>query len=215
MFRLFRMTTIAWAAFSALVFATSAQATVVVMHDLDQMTQRADVIVHARVFETHTVKEDGRIITLTTVEVIDGLKGARTGDILTIAHLGGEYQGERLVIVGNHKFEADEEMVFFGVNHTNNRVIAYGVGVGKFSVERDADGTKVVEQLGDIVAAEKSPDGRVNINRPRARRYESVDAFKQRIQGHLYAQETGLQVKMPAALGAVKMPQKPLGEGAH
>ena len=140
---------------STLLAAESAQATVVVVHPLDEMAHRADVIVHAQVKDQRIVREEGRIITLTAVEVIEGIKGAKAGDILTVFQVGGKLDGEYVSVVGNSVFTPGEEMVFYAMRH-RDRLVSYGVGLGKFVVDRDTSTVSIREDIGDVVAVDPS-----------------------------------------------------------
>jgi len=167
------------------MFAPKASATVVVIHELDEMTTRADVVVHARVGETRVIKDEkGRIATLVEVEVLDGIKGAKAGDVLTIYQLGGTYEGERMMITGQHKWTEGEEMVFFAMR-SDPYVVSYGIGVGKYHVERNPEGILVVEEYGDVVAFKRDPAGASTMSRPEVRAARSLDAFKGEIRHHV------------------------------
>jgi|GEM_PF-829380 len=142
--------------FAALTAAPAADATVVVLHPLDEMMHRADVVIHARVVGQDVKREEGRIITLTQIEVLDGIKGAKQGDVETVYQVGGSLDGENMHIAGAHDYAAGEEMVFFAMRH-RDRLVSYGVGVGKFSVDRDAQ--TIVEDLGDVLVMSPTETG--------------------------------------------------------
>jgi hypothetical protein len=166
----------------AALHAAPAAATVVVMHSLEEMTQRSDVIVHARVAAQRVErKEQLGIITLTDIEVIDGIKGAKPGDVLTIYQVGGSLDGEHAWIAGAHKHRIGEEMVFFAVRH-GTQIVSYGVGLGKFLVEHDGKVPGVREDIGDIAVMERGPDGELRYTSPEPRTAPSLDAFKERIR---------------------------------
>lgn len=165
-----------------LVASSSASATVVVLHELDEMTTRADVVIHARVGDvTVTRDEKGRIATLVEVEVLDALKGAKTGDVLTIWQLGGTYEGQTMMITGQHKWDKGEEMVFFAMKH-EQWIVSYGVGVGKYHVERAADGVDVVAEYGDVVAVSAGPNGGTAMAAPTAAPAKSLKVFKDELR---------------------------------
>ena len=57
--------------------AYPAMATVVVVDPLEVMAQQSEVVIHGVVYGQEVQQdENGRIITLTQVEVVDGIKGA-------------------------------------------------------------------------------------------------------------------------------------------
>ena len=161
--------------------ATDANATVVVMHSLEEMSQRAKVIAHVRVAEQETKLVDGRIITYTGIEVIDGYKGTRSGQIFKIYQVGGTYEGRTAKIAGSHEHKVGEEMVFFGMHHRGN-LVSYGVGLGKFRVEYDGAFQKVIEEIGDIVTLRKGAKGEDIFEAPTPRQPRTLKLFKSQIQ---------------------------------
>jgi hypothetical protein len=180
--------------FVALVIAAvEAQATVVVMHSLEQMSQRADVVVHARVTDQVVTREDGRIITLTELEVVDGLKGAKYGDVLTVYQVGGKLDGVVAKIAGMHEYFVGEELVLFGMNH-GDRVVSYGVGVGKFQVQYEDDGKviqpRVVEDILDVVVARRDDSGATQFTPPSPRSHDSLEGFKAELRSYIRAVRT-------------------------
>jgi hypothetical protein len=161
--------------------ALGVQATVVVLHSLEEMSRTSEVIVHARVAE-RSVREEGHgVVTLTELEVIDGLKGAKAGDVLTVYQVGGELDGVRKWIEGAHEYAIGEEVVLFAVRH-QDRVVSYGVGVGKFRVVYDGAFRRVIEDLGDVVVLEPDAKGEARFVSPTPRHDPSLDAFKERIR---------------------------------
>ena len=69
-------------------------ATLAVIHDIKTMTRKSAVIVDADVVKQQVYEDSkGRIITLTTLKVKDGLKGAEEGQELTVYQVGGELRG--------------------------------------------------------------------------------------------------------------------------
>lgn len=165
---------------TALALAGSARATVVVMPTLEEMAVAAEIIAHVKVGAPRTERDGkGRIITITPLEVIEGVKGAKAGDALGVFQVGGSLEGRSSWIAGAHHFVEGEELVFVGVRHTRGpgSVIPYGIGFGLFAVTRDDFGVRVVETMGDVVAMEKSADGRLRQVSPKARSYDSLPGF--------------------------------------
>ena len=192
-------------ALAVMGLARSALATVVVIHPLDEMTARSDVVVHARVGAQQVVRDKGRLITLTEIEVIEGFKGARAGDILTIYQVGGDLDGEHQWISGMQRYMPGEEMVLFAVRF-GDKIVSYGVGVGKFKIERDADGTRVVEDIHDVVAYTRDPDGAPSMQQPRPRERPSLDGFKTEIRDYVAHPIQLAKPKAPLRHGLRKLP---------
>lgn len=158
-------------------------ATVVVVPTLDEMAVASEVIAEVRVGEARVVEEaKGRLVTYTALEVIDGWKGLKSGDVVEVVQIGGTLHGKSSWIVGAHRFTKGERMVFFGVRSVvRNAVVPYGIGFGLFRVEQDLTGSKLVEIVGDVVALEKGPDGKPVTSAPSTRRYDSLASFKETV----------------------------------
>src|SRR5690606_38032388 len=124
--------------------------------------QRSEVIVHARVAEQRVLRQaDVGIVTLTDIEVIDGIKGAKSGEVMTIYQVGGFLDGDNAWISGAHRHVVGEEMVLFAVRH-GERIVSYGVGLGKFLVHRDGTVPSVREDLGGVAVMERGDDGQMH-----------------------------------------------------
>lgn len=158
--------------------AAPASATVVVLHSIDKMTSNADIIVHARVGDSRVVREDGRTVTLTELEVLDGYKGAKQGDVVTVYQVGGVFEGQRTEVIGAYAWTFGEEIVLFGVNHTGGRVVTYGVGVGRFKVERDGTGVEVLPDYGDVAVMRHAQGGGNTMGPPPAATARPLSALK-------------------------------------
>ncbi len=199
---------------AALALAGSARATVVVMPTLEEMAVAAEIIAHVKVGAPRTERDGkGRIITITPLEVIEGVKGAKAGDALEVFQVGGSLEGRSSWIAGAHHFVEGEELVFVGVRHTRGpgSVIPYGIGFGLFTVTRDDFGVRVVEAVGDVVAMERGKDGKMRQVTPTARSYDSLSAFLTLLRRAAAAEEapTLMQVDRtpPKALPRVAGPK--------
>jgi len=161
-----------------LLGVSSVHATVVVIEPLEVMSLKSEVVIHGVVFDQEVRHDDrGRIITLTTVEVLDGLKGATKGEQVVIYQVGGTFQGISQWIAGNHRFAQGEEFILFGVRH-KDMVVSYGVGIGKFRVIRDASGTVVVEDVNNVIGAYGQRNGQMKLEHAIPRVYLTLDTFK-------------------------------------
>lgn len=174
------LTSLAPMALAALLAAGSARATVVVVPSLEEMAAQAEVIAQVKVGAPRVeLDAKGRVITLTPIAVVEGVKGAKAGDALEIFQVGGLKDGKGSWIAGAHRFEQGQELVFIGMRHARapGSVIPYGIGYGLFEVRRDDFGVKVVEVVGDVVTLERSADGKTRQGHPQARSYDSLPAF--------------------------------------
>ncbi len=157
-------------------------ATVVVVPSLEELTHRSDVIVHAVVRDVVTMKDErGRLITETSLEVIDGVRGGKAGDVVPVHQVGGALGDQRAWIAGNHRFHVGEEVVFFGVHLPKDPrvVVPYGIGFGIFAVTDDVDGRHAVEIGGDdVVQIVKSDKGDKKMLPVTPRHFDNLEAFK-------------------------------------
>lgn len=154
------------------LFAISNQAfgTIVKIDKLPQMAEDSEIIAHIVIGEqTQNLDEEMRPVLLSTAEVLKGIKGVQTGELLTIYQV---FPGQ---ISGQSHFELGEELVLFGMKY-NGMVISYGVGLGKFGVLRARNQTKVVEDLHDLVAVRNDLRG-THFAAPIARRFKSLEEF--------------------------------------
>jgi hypothetical protein len=161
--------------------ATEARATVVVLHSLEEMSRRADVVVHARVGDVRVVEREGHIATVVDIEVIDGWKGAKAGDLTRVYQLGGVLGARRELVVGVHTWQVGEEIVLFAMRYQDG-LISYGIGVGKRVIDRSSGEPMVVEVFGDVSAMERAPEGGTRIVTPRAGQTVSLAALKTDVQ---------------------------------
>jgi hypothetical protein len=171
------------------LFTTPTLATVVVVPTLEEMAVASDVIAEVIVGDARVVRESpGRVVTYTTLEVVDAWKGAKAKDLLEVFQLGGNLFGKSSWIVGAHRFQKGERLVFFGVrSQTRAAVVPFGIGFGLFQVKEDLTGAKVVEIVGDVAAvappaaphpAHGTP---LPVTAPVQRRYDTLAAFKQMV----------------------------------
>jgi hypothetical protein len=170
---------------TAWLSASPAHATVVVVPTLEEMTLRCDVVVHAVVREVESSEEpSGRLITLTTLEVLDGVSGAKAGDVLTVFQVGGAANGRVAWVAGAHHFVVGEELVFFGVQPPalKGRVVPYGIGFGLFRIVDGVDGRHVEEISGDVAQLVKTPDGNSHMAPVTPRRFDALDGFKAQLR---------------------------------
>lgn len=166
---------------ACLAIASGAQATVVVKTSLEEMTLRSEVVMQAVVVEQKVVEDKpGKIVTLTTLRVVDGISGVKTGDVVTVYQIGGRLGDTAAWIPGAHHFKQGEEIVFFGVKLAKRpgHVVPWAIGYGLFDILDDVDGRHVHEVVGDVVAAERTAAGETKMVGLEPRRFDSLDAFK-------------------------------------
>lgn len=122
---------------------------IVQLADLHTMAKKSDIVIHGFVGEQRVERDKlGRLITLTDVEIIEGLHGMPSG-IMTIYQVGGEKNGEVMPLLGGHHYKISSEIFFFGLK-MDQQFVSYGAGQGKLDVVPDGDQGVVVEDLGDV-----------------------------------------------------------------
>ena len=167
--------------FVSLLFIGQAKATIVRIDAIDQMTHNSEIIAHVVVGEqTQKTGEDGRTIEFTSVEILEGLKGVKTGEVATIYQLGDAGLSDGVRIAGQSKFRLGEELVLFGMKY-DDMIVPYAVGLGKFRVLRNTSTTKIVEEIKDLVAVTMS-ENKIVLQAPTPRMYPTLDQFKSTIR---------------------------------
>lgn len=145
---------------TGLIFAQSAQATVVLKLNLAQMTELSSVVVHARVGKVSVAEErPGALSTLIEIEVLSSYKGKlQAGQVITLMQIGGQKGDLVQSIPGTSEFRSGEELVLF-LSAFANRYVQVGVGLGRFVVSRSSGLAIAAEEFGDVSFASPGKDG--------------------------------------------------------
>lgn len=127
-----------------LFFAAHASATVMVEIPFERLTSEADLIVHARVLRTGSrmTQEAGHFEphTVSTLEVLDTLRGAASGEVL-IDEIGGTGQRGTTWIAGTPRYRVNEEVVVFLRRLPTGAYRTHGMAQGHFEVLPGVPGT--------------------------------------------------------------------------
>lgn len=167
---------------AALVISCNVHALVVKLSDMQTMAKRSDVVIHGYVGDQTVVTDDlGRLITLTQIEVIDGIYGAKTSDIITVYQVGGEKNGRVMPLLGGHKYELGQEVIFFGLA-LDDMYVSYGAGLGKFDIMQENGTDMVREDLGTISALNNDKTSREKTIRPAPLTFSSNSLLKDEIR---------------------------------
>ncbi len=192
--------------------AGPADATVVVVPTLEEMTWRSDVIVHAVVVDQQVLEQKkGRVVTRTVLEVEDAVAGAFQKDLVIVEQLGGELGARRSWISGAHKFKVGDEVLLFGQRITNivgeSVVVPYGIGFGIFDIVEDVDGKHAVERGGDVAQLVRDDQGGSSMKPVTPRHFTSVEVFKDQLRAIL----EGRQTLVPPSMKILrpKLPARP------
>jgi hypothetical protein len=159
------------------------QATVVRVPTFAEMAHRSDLIFEGTVTGQEVVDSGGRIHTLTTFHIDDGLKGTKTNETTVLSQLGGNLNGRGAWIAGAHHFKVGDRVVVFGVHlpKSPGRFVLYGIGFGVFAEQEQG----VAELVGDVANATPAADGSMTFSAVQPKRFVSMATFKQEIAAAL------------------------------
>ncbi len=161
------------------LISSSANALLVKLTDLHTMAKRSDVVIQGYIGDQRVVTDDlGRHVTFTDVEVIDGLHGAKTGEVITIFQVGGEKDGIVMPLLGGQRYEVGREIFFFGLK-IDKAFVSYGAGQGKLDIVREGKEDMVIEDLGDVESVSKN--GQV-VMRPMPQTWTDVETLKKELK---------------------------------
>ena len=128
---------------SLLLSFSSINATTIQSLNFEQRTLRSDRIVIGEVQSVRYEKASTieRIYTVTTIKVIESLKGtAKRNMLLTIRQIGGQIGEWSQFVSGDAKFEANEEvLVFLRHDPRDDLHFLVGMGQGKLTVDLGTD----------------------------------------------------------------------------
>lgn len=169
--------------FISLIAGFNANAIVVKLSDMQTMAKRSDIIIHGHVGEqTVTYDDKSRLITLTEIEVVDSIYGAKTNDIIMVYQVGGEKDGIVMPILGGQQYHVGQEVILFGLQ-LDNAFVSYGAGQGKLDIFNDHGRDLVIEDLGDVEAI----DYQKNAFKPSPETFVGVGTLKSEIREMLKA----------------------------
>lgn len=140
-----------------------AHAATVVAMNLEQMTDRSDMIFIGRVVGERADWSADRkqIYTHVSFEVDRYLKGGTEGRTTTVRLLGGRVGPYLVRLAGTPAFEPGEEVLLFCAGRGAALPTVLGLSLGKFTVTRDAEGEAVVKRdISGLVLASYRTDSR-------------------------------------------------------
>jgi hypothetical protein len=162
--------------------APNALGVIVKLSDLQTMAAKSDIVFHGYVGDQRVNYDKmGRIITLTDIEVIDGLYGSKPGQIVTMYQVGGEHNGVVMPLLGGHVYRLGQEVILFGLT-LKNTFVSFSAGQGKLDIRPGEDEEVVREDLGDISALGPSIDGSLGFSTPVPLTYSNTELLKDEIR---------------------------------
>lgn len=143
--------TLLYVAVACLACAVPATATTVLALSNAALTSQADVIAIGQALESQSAWENRQLVTRVTVRVTERLKG-EAGDTIVVTLPGGIDTARKHPIAmsypGAPTLHRDEQVFLFldRDDADPSRLTVVGFSQGKFSINRDADGTQVVDR---------------------------------------------------------------------
>lgn len=129
----------------SLAVATSLQAiTYIVPNDRD-LVKRAEAIIVATAVESHPeLRDEGRIVTVATMQVDRVLKGSITGETVHVTEMGGVIGQRATLIPGSPRYETGKRYLVFLRTNKFAEWTTYGFGLGKFEFISDLEGRELL-----------------------------------------------------------------------
>jgi hypothetical protein len=140
---------------ASMVLTSPARATSVQVLSLEEMAERATVIVEATVVDVRVEHEGTRAATYTTLRVDDAIEGSARNELLVIFQPGAhprETGGDVRWLMGHRAYRVGERVMFFGVRHRRagiDVVVHLTLGYGTFDVAADDSVREVVLDVVD------------------------------------------------------------------
>lgn len=165
---------------AALAWSASAVASTALKFDLERLTFSSDRIVVGEVVEMESFRQDGRILTDTTVRIEETWKGEST-ETLTIRQPGGRVGDVATRVQGLANFQMGERSLLFlsdpGVD--DHPWVISGLAQGKFRVTMGPDGETelAVPELDGLQVMEPKAAGGADV------RWSPDASMKELIQG--------------------------------
>lgn len=127
----------------ALAVAQAAWAGLMVPMSIEQMAERAQLIVRGTVRSKSCQRDPaGRIYTKVVLDVREIWKGTHAKGELTIVHGGGILGEERVAVSNQVQYDIGEEVVAFLVLNHRGEAVTLGLCQGKFHVWKDEAGQR-------------------------------------------------------------------------
>lgn len=154
------------AAIAVLLFSFTALGAVMVKLETKDLAGQADAVVVGTVTASKAQWNEGKtkIFTLTTVKIIEAVKGDLKGEV-AVRTFGGEVDGLAQMVPGMPQFKKDEEVVLFLKNEDKAWHVV-GLGQGKYVVLREKDKDPIViNKLEGLTLGKKDDKGGVAIDK--------------------------------------------------
>jgi hypothetical protein len=132
---------------AALAISSIATATSVQKFSVRDLATKSSSIAVARVTASESRWDGGEIYTYITLQVSEGVKGARKGETLQLRQLGGQIGDIASIVPGMPSFKSNEEvLVFLTAPDKGGYRWVMGLEQGKYSISTDSKGKKNVRR---------------------------------------------------------------------
>ena len=125
------------AVIASLALAMAGHTASIVAVTEDELIDAAQLIVRGVVTSSETAIIRGRVVTESTLEVSESLKGDPGGPVVHVITAGGDLQGQRLHIPGAPGFAVGEEVCVFLEKNSLGWILT-GISQGKYRLEQDS-----------------------------------------------------------------------------
>ncbi len=117
---------------------------------LEKLVAKSDDIVRGKVLRQRTSDENGTLFTHTTIQVLESFKGEHAaGEELVLRQAGGESGFRREGIVGDARFDGNEEVVLV-LRHQKRFHFLTNLALSKFRVEQTPEGAVLVRDVAGL-----------------------------------------------------------------
>jgi hypothetical protein len=176
--------------------ALGAQATVMMALDLDDLAQRADMVIRAQVLSSQSkVREgsQGRILTDVEMKSLECWKGT-CPEVVTAMVLGGQEGDVEQWVSGSAQFTPGEECVVFLRAHGRTRFKVLGMAQGKYRLEWEPDSSEPVAIPEEVKDAELIYSDAQRMAMP-LRREMPLSLLRQQVRAKLQSAGAGLETE--------------------
>ncbi len=167
----------------ALMASSRAGATVMLKMDLPQLVGRADVIFVGKVIrlESRWSEDRRHIVTDTTFQVVQNVRGAVASRPVVVRSLGGVVDGIGMRVAGSPQFRVGQEALLFTDLRKGHRYVT-GMMQGVYLVSRDKTGrAEVGGSSAGVSLARRTERGGLQMVREPAAGPEPLEGFVARI----------------------------------
>lgn len=141
---------------AAALVASALDATTVLPPTFDQLVASAESVVRGTVLDVRCEwrgsEDERRIVTIVTVDVLETVVGQKSPQ-LELQFLGGEINGERLVVEGQPAFALGDEDFLFVAGNGQRICPLVGMMYGRYLVASDASGKELIARNNGVPLA--------------------------------------------------------------